>query len=198
MDLFSHVCLRYPLCTGCELPWWLRQLRICLQCRRPGFNSWVWKIPWRRAWPPTPVFLPGEFPGQRSLSGYIVHGVAKSQTRRKQLTRRYVLDVTSFAFHRKSTSKSYYLTWWEMKTLDDLTCVNPQVSGVVLLTWESHLRFRAQSVRLGPLSPSHPCSVLFCCFWNGREQVCCAGAFLPGFGEMEALVVKLYLLCFSR
>ena len=30
---------------------------VRLQCRRPGFNSWVWKIPWRRKWQPTPVFL---------------------------------------------------------------------------------------------------------------------------------------------
>ena len=30
----------------------------------------VGKIPWRRAWQPTPVFLPGEFHGQRSLAGY--------------------------------------------------------------------------------------------------------------------------------
>ena len=35
--------------------------------------------PWRRAWQPTPVFLPGESHGQRSLVGYGVHGVAKSQ-----------------------------------------------------------------------------------------------------------------------
>ena len=33
----------------------------CLQCRRPWFDPWVWKIPWRREWPPTLVFLPGEF-----------------------------------------------------------------------------------------------------------------------------------------
>ena len=42
---------------------------IC-QCRRrkrPGFNPWVGKIPWRRAWQPTPV-LSGEFQGQRSLA----------------------------------------------------------------------------------------------------------------------------------
>ena len=108
------------------LPWWLRQLSVCLQCRRPGFDPWVeedalekemaihsstiaWTIPWteepgrlqsmgsqrvghdwvtslslvaqlvknlpamwetwvgkipgRRAWPPTPVFWPGEFHG---------------------------------------------------------------------------------------------------------------------------------------
>ena len=38
--------------------------------RKPGFNPWVGKIPWRRDWQPTPVFLPGEFHGQGSLAGY--------------------------------------------------------------------------------------------------------------------------------
>ena len=43
------------------------------QCRRRnrcGFDPWAGKIPWRRAWQPTPVFLPGECHGQRSLVGY--------------------------------------------------------------------------------------------------------------------------------
>ena len=52
------------------LPWWLSQWRVCLQCRRPGFNPWVRKIPWRRKWQPTPLFLLGKFHGQRSLAGY--------------------------------------------------------------------------------------------------------------------------------
>ena len=52
------------------LPRWLRQQRICLQCRRSRFNPWVGKIPWRREGLPTPVVLPGEFHGQRSLAGY--------------------------------------------------------------------------------------------------------------------------------
>ena len=40
--------------------------------RRCGFDPWVGKIPWKREWPPTSVFLPGEFHGQRrSLAGYI-------------------------------------------------------------------------------------------------------------------------------
>ena len=38
--------------------------------RRCGFDPWVRKIHWRRKWPPTPVFLPGKFHGQRSLVGY--------------------------------------------------------------------------------------------------------------------------------
>ena len=37
---------------------------------RLGFNPWVGKIPWRRAWQPTPVFLPGESHRQRGLAGY--------------------------------------------------------------------------------------------------------------------------------
>ena len=40
-----------------------------LQFRRPGFDPWVRKIPWRREWQPTPLFLPGEFHGQR-MTGY--------------------------------------------------------------------------------------------------------------------------------
>ena len=35
----------------------------------PGSNPWVVKIPWRKEWQPTPVLLPGEFHGQRSLMG---------------------------------------------------------------------------------------------------------------------------------
>ena len=35
-----------------------------------GIDSWVRKIPWRKAWQPTPVFLPGKSHGQRNLVGY--------------------------------------------------------------------------------------------------------------------------------
>ena len=44
--------------------------RIHLQGRRPGFDPGVGKIPWERKWLPTPVFLPGESHGQRSLEGH--------------------------------------------------------------------------------------------------------------------------------
>ena len=47
--------------------------KIHLQCRRnrrPGFDPWIRKIPWRNAWQPTLVFLPEESHGQRNLAGY--------------------------------------------------------------------------------------------------------------------------------
>ena len=75
---------RLPL-VSVELPWWLRWWRICLQCGRPGFDPWVGKIPWRRAWHPTPVFLPGESPWTEGPGGLQVHGVTKSQTQLSNL-----------------------------------------------------------------------------------------------------------------
>ena len=42
----------------------------CKRHKRRGFNPWVGKIRWRRAWQPIPVFSPGEPHGQRSLVGY--------------------------------------------------------------------------------------------------------------------------------
>ena len=45
---------------------------------RPGFNPWIGKIPWRREWPPSSVFLPGESHGQRSLAGYSPQGCKES------------------------------------------------------------------------------------------------------------------------
>ena len=53
---------------------------ICLQCRGPRFNLWVGKIPWRREWLPTQVFLPGEFHGQRSVAGYSPWGCKELRT----------------------------------------------------------------------------------------------------------------------
>ena len=48
--------------------------------KRHSFNPWVRKIPWRRAWQPTLVFLPGEFHVQRSLESYSSWGGKESDT----------------------------------------------------------------------------------------------------------------------
>ena len=64
-----------------ELPGGASGKEPTCQCRRNkrlGFNLWVKKIPWRRAWQPTPVFLLGEFSGQRNLVGYSPWGHRKS------------------------------------------------------------------------------------------------------------------------
>ena len=54
--------------------------------RRLTFDSWVGKIPWRRAQQPTPVFLPGESHGQKSLEGYGPQGCKECMTEATQHT----------------------------------------------------------------------------------------------------------------
>ena len=46
----------------------------CMRLNRRGFDPWVWKIPWRRKWQPTFVFLPGKSHGERNLAGYSLWG----------------------------------------------------------------------------------------------------------------------------
>ena len=49
---------------------WFSSKESACQCRWCGFSPCIRKIPWRRKWQPTPVFLPGKFHGHRSLVGY--------------------------------------------------------------------------------------------------------------------------------
>ena len=61
---------------------------VCLQCGRPGFDPWVGKIPWRKKWQPTPVFLPRESHGWRSLVGYSPWSRKESDTTEQLLSLR--------------------------------------------------------------------------------------------------------------
>ena len=70
LDKYLYILLRYILEKG--LPRWPSGKEPTCQCRRHKrhkFDPWVGKIPWRRAWQPTIVFLPGKSHGQRSLVG---------------------------------------------------------------------------------------------------------------------------------
>ena len=62
-----------PTCSAGDLRW--------------GFDSWVRKISWRKNWQPTPVFLPGEPHGQRSLVGYSPWGLQRVRHNWSELAR---------------------------------------------------------------------------------------------------------------
>ena len=65
-------------------PWWLNGKESTCQCGRHGFDLWVRKIPWRRKWQPTPVFLPGKSHRERHLVGYSSWGRKESNTTKLQ------------------------------------------------------------------------------------------------------------------
>ena len=84
----------------------------CKRCRSLRFNPWVGKIPWRKKWQPTPVFLPGESHGQRSL----VDCIPSDRQELTQISRRCSL---SFMVNMKNNpsgvklhpSHAYYLSF---------------------------------------------------------------------------------------
>ena len=93
---------------------WLSRWRISLKCRKPRFIPWVRKIPRRRQLLPTPVFLPGDFHGQKNLAGYSSWG---GKVRH---------DWThSFSFHTLTTHivlhmiYSYFIWHWTEQNLRD-------------------------------------------------------------------------------
>ena len=59
-----------PLPQAYRFPRWLSGKESTCQCRRHRFNPWVGRIPWRRKWQLTPVFLPGKSHGQRNQASY--------------------------------------------------------------------------------------------------------------------------------
>ena len=94
----------WPLFIPYRFPRWLSGKESACQCRRHGFHPWVRKIPWRRKCQPTPVFLPGEFHGQRSLAGYSFHRVVKSWTWLSDWTHMHIS-------YTKLTQKNKLITW---------------------------------------------------------------------------------------
>ena len=88
----GNVSWGFPGGTSCKEP-----ARQCRRCKRHGFSPWAGKIPWRRKWPPTPVFLPGESHGQRSLEGCSPRG-------------RREVDRTEAAEHTRNISVNHNIS----------------------------------------------------------------------------------------
>ena len=83
------------------------------QRRRCGFDPWVRKIPWRREWQPTPVFLPGECHGQRSLVGCISWGREELDMTQHAGIRAYACfkDLSFFLYSVPTAPPSSILLW---------------------------------------------------------------------------------------
>ena len=77
-----------------------------LQCWRPGFDPWVGKIPWRRAWQPTSVFLPGESPWTEEPGGLQSIG---SQSTAQHIFKTKAIYTQNLPLSSDFTTFYYYL-----------------------------------------------------------------------------------------
>ena len=88
-------------------------------------DPWVRKIPWRRKWQPTPVFLPGEFHGQKSLAGYSLAAKEKpvllaaqkvSFEKNSSLSQKVALAIVKLFLNSSTAQTSRTLVFHENET----------------------------------------------------------------------------------
>ena len=82
----------------------------CRRTKRLGFDPWVWKIPWRMKWPPTPVFLPEKSHGERSLAGYSPWG-----HKELDMYREFTQRVAKLGFELKLPLSIVIFSWMKYK-----------------------------------------------------------------------------------
>ena len=89
-----------------------QRLNVCLQCGRPGFDPWVRKIPWRREWQATPVFLPGKSHGWRSLAGPSPWGCKELDT-----IERLTHTMEYYSAIKKNVFESVLMRWMKLEPI---------------------------------------------------------------------------------
>jgi len=106
----------------------------CRRSKRHRFDPWVGKIIWRRAWQPTPVFLPGESCGQSRLVGYspVRRGLQRVRHDWINLARMHMLSMT-----REVGSGGHHMGAWR-EIIHYSLPVGLSASGFCLLHWHSN------------------------------------------------------------
>ena len=114
---------------------WLNSKESTCQCWRCRFNSWVNKIPWRRKWQSTSVFLPEKRHGQRRLVGYRPRGRKESGT-----------AVYTYEVPRSARPGFSSLTWEPRHLITEMLCWLRLGIGVGIcrITWEVVFFFNPQ------------------------------------------------------
>ena len=113
------------------------------RCRRCGFSRWVVKIPWRRAWQPTPVFFSGESHGWRSLVVYSPQGLEELDLIELAYMHSLLFSFSEWCMQLMSSSTNIqgFFTTWSWHQLEKILLRSPftllkRYVFLVLLTWK--------------------------------------------------------------
>ena len=89
---------------------------LCRRHRRHGFDHWVRKIPWRRKWWPSPIFLPGKSHGQRNLVGYSpwAHKELDTTELQNTITHTYACKINPISVHKPEVLNICLLCEWTL------------------------------------------------------------------------------------
>ena len=112
-------------------PWWLCGKESTCQFKRHTSSLWVEKIPWRKKWQPTPVFLPVKSHGQKTREGYSPGG---SQSVRHDLATEFTGTHTYTKKHGRASMVSSFQPWpWEQAGSREVQSAAPV--SLLLQSW---------------------------------------------------------------
>ena len=141
---------------------WLSGKRIFLQCRRLGFDPYVKKIPWRRKWQPSPVFLPGN-PIDRGVwwAAAQFGGVAKESDTTKSLNSNKNNLYSSFPICHDESSLIHTTNAYSLFLLlsNFVLCKGANLQPGKLCTYQSMARLRSEALKSGQRVSPHPSEV---------------------------------------
>ena len=147
----------------------------CRRHKRPEFDPWVVKIPWRRECLSAPIFLPGESHGQRSLEGYSPWGRKESD----------ITEWLHFHFHTNSekamASHSSTLAWkipWTeepggLQSMGSLRVRHDWATSLSLFTFMHWRRKWQPTPMFLPGESQGWGSLVGCCLWGRTESEHC-------------------------
>ena len=153
LKCYLHFCLP-KWHSGKELTW------QCRRCRRCGFHPWVGKIPCKKKWQPTPVFLLGKSHGQRSLVGHSPWGCKELDTTEHAHTQYFQsgkdfplslerLKATYVAFKNKGGTTIYT---WSQK----IGGWGPEFAFLTIIFWDPYAYGYLSTRTLNSLHLKHP------------------------------------------
>ena len=157
----------------------------CRRCRGCGFNLWVREIPWSRKWQPTPVFLPGKFPGQRGLAGYSPWGHKEWDTTEDPSTQRARAHTPSPSLTQSLTLSPPWTPTpdtavgkqWGPGGGETQAGLESQVATHIQTSWALSWLYHISSSQKGPSiiphkMPAHPLIIHLYLKWSNFQSLC--------------------------
>ena len=112
---------------------------VCLRCRRPGFDPWVGKIPWRRECQPTPVLLPGKSHGWRKLVGYNPWGHKELDTTERLLfLSSFLWKCHTWSHWPEPSCTASTWVWVRLENVVFLCVQEKEIGWAGLSLWHTH------------------------------------------------------------
>ena len=136
--ILEFLCFHQLMYYRNELPRWRSGKESACQCKKHIFNLWSRKFPQKRKWQPTPIFLPGEPHGHRSLVGCHLWGRTELDTTEATQQQQQCVSTSDSPFFLMNTRRPFFSTILQLELNDQFQLSAFQLRVIFPLTSPPH------------------------------------------------------------